>query len=453
VGAGPEETGGNAAEDGALRPRAGNDLGPADRALVKRIEVAGWAATPEEVGAHPNQIGCLADAGVAYLRAYGKRAVLAMSGATAGDVRPATARAECQEKGTGERQEQGCPGKEESPEKLAAEILRRLEQRGGALEERTLEVSLRSRAALALLAGRGEIRKIRCRSSGTMLVALADAPRGSVAHELRRVADLRAALEEERRESMKPHVSEVERVGGKPVAEWLVGFRRAVEGRGLKPGQVRELIRRELPFRVGLHDALGEDDEIEEWQRSHARRREENARIIRRDLAAGIVPRACGVSPGLHWTQDPALRRCVEAQPRTGLAARNTARAIYITSLPTLAHKVLHLPRRDGRRPPERFVALARAHDPGSGRPEEFLEEAVRQLGEAGKVRRMRSRKTGRVYLEATKGLDGPSYERDLGRIVRSEEYRILVPWRGRQRITPDKTRSASTAVPGESSA
>jgi hypothetical protein len=38
------------------------------------------------------------------------------------------------------------------------------------------------------------------------------------------------------------------------------------------------LIRRELPFRVGLYDALGEDDEIEEWQRSHASRREEFSR-------------------------------------------------------------------------------------------------------------------------------------------------------------------------------
>ena len=378
--AGPEETDGGAAEDGALRTRAAA-LRPADQAVVERIKAAGWAATPEEVGAHPDQIGRLADAGIAYLRACGKR------------------------------------------------------------------------AALALLAGRGEIRKVRCRFSGTTLVVLAGVPWGSVARELRRVADLKAALVEERRESMKPHGSEVERVGGRQVAEWLVGFRRAVEGRRLKPGHVRELIRREFPFRVGLYDALGEDEEIEEWQRSHVSRREENARIIRRDLAAGIVPGPYGVSPEPHWTEDPALRRRVEAQLRTGRAACNTARAIYVSFLPTLAHKVLHLLRRDGRRPQERFVVLARAHDPGSSRPEELLEEAVRQLGEADKVRRMRSRKTGRIYLEATKGLDLPSYELDLGRIVRSQEYRILVPRRGRQRITPDKTRLASTAVPGESSA
>jgi hypothetical protein len=205
VAAEPEEIDGDAADYGALRPRASNELRPADRALVEQIKAAGWAATPEEVGAHPDQIGRLADAGAAYLRACGKRAVLAMSGATAGDVRRAAARAESREKGSGERPERGRSGKEEFLEELAAEILRRLELRGGAVEERALEVSLRDRrpqlrrVALALLAGRGEVRKIRCRSSGTTLVTLADAPRGSVARELRRVVDLKAALVEERR--------------------------------------------------------------------------------------------------------------------------------------------------------------------------------------------------------------------------------------------------------------
>jgi hypothetical protein len=458
VAAGPEESDGDAAEDGALRPRADGQLSSADVAVVEWIKAAGWAGTPEEVGAHPDQIERLADAGVAYLRACGKRVVLAMAGATAGDVRRAAARLESRERGTGERPERGCTHHEELPEELAAEILRRLERRGGVVEERTLAVSLRDRpprlrrAALALLAGRGEVRKIRCRSSGTTLVVLASTSRSSVARELRRVADLKAALAEERRESMKPHASEVERVGGRPVAKWLVGFRCAVSGDRLKPGQVRELIRRELPFRVGLHDALGEDDEIEEWQRSHARRREENAWTVRRDLAAGIVPGPCGVPPAPHWTEDPGLRRRVEAQLRTGQATRNTARAIYVFSLPTLAHKVLHLLRRDGRQPQERFVALASAQDPANDRPEELLEEAVRELGEAGKVRRMRSRKTGRVYLEATEGLDVSSYERDLSRIVRSERHRIPTP-RVRQRAASGQPHSVSSAVPGASDA
>lgn len=458
VAAGPEETETDTAGNGVSRPRAGDELSPADRAVVERIKAAGWAATPEEAHAHPDQIERLTDAGVAYLRACGKRVVLAMAGATAGDVRRAVARSESREKGMGELPEQGRTQRAESPEELTAEILRRLELRGGAVEERTLEVSLRARpprfrrAALALLAGRAEVRKVRCRSSGTTLVVLTGAPRSSVDRELRRVADLKAALEEEHRESMKPHISEVEQIGGKPVAEWLVGFRRTVGGRKLKPGQVRELIRSEFSFKVGLHDALGEDGELEEWQRSRARRREENARIIRTDLAAGIVPGAYGVPPEPHWTEDPGLRRHIEAQLRTGRAARNTACAIYVSSLPTLAHKVLHLLRRDGRRPQERFVALAYAQDPANGRPEEHLEEAIRELGEAGKVRRMRSRETGRIYLEATKGLDVSSYERDLGRIVRSERHRIPTP-RGRQRASSGRSQFASPAVPGASNA
>jgi hypothetical protein len=79
VAAGPVEADGDAAEDGAPRLRAGDDLSPADRTVVERIKAAGWAATPEEVRVHPDQLERLADAGVAYLRACGKRVVLAMA--------------------------------------------------------------------------------------------------------------------------------------------------------------------------------------------------------------------------------------------------------------------------------------------------------------------------------------------------------------------------------------
>jgi hypothetical protein len=458
VAAEPEETDGDAAEDGAPRLCAGDDLTSVDRALVDRLKAAGWAATPEEVHAHPDQMERLADAGVAYLRTCGKGVVLAMAGATVGDVRRAAARARSSERGTRRQPGQWRPHEEECREELAVEILHRLKRRGGALEERTLEVSLWSRsprprrAALALLAETGQIRKVRCRSSGTTLVVLASAPRGSVDRELRRVADLKAALERERRESMKPHASEIERIGDRSVAEWLFAFRRAVSGNRLKPGQVRELIRHELPFQVGLHDALGEEDEIAEWRRSHARHREENAQIVRRDLAAGIIPGAYGVPPEPHWTEDSRWRRSIEAQIHTGRAAYNTARAVYVSSLPTPAHRVLHLLRRDGLRTQDRFVALARAENPEDDRPEELLEETVRNLGEAGKVRRMRSRKTGRIYLEAMEGLDAPAYERDLGRIVRSEEHRILVPQGGR-RAASDWRRTTPSAVSGGSNA
>src|SRR5215218_5875574 len=140
VAAEPEETDGDVAEDGAPRLRAGDDLIPADWAVVERIKTAGWAATPEEVHAHSDQMERLADAGVAYLRACGKRVVLAMAGATVGDVRRAAARAKSSERGTRRRPEQCRPHEEEEcREELAVEILHRLERSGGAVEERTLE--------------------------------------------------------------------------------------------------------------------------------------------------------------------------------------------------------------------------------------------------------------------------------------------------------------------------
>jgi hypothetical protein len=429
-----EEAGDGCADDGRFRPGEGVALLPEGRALIGRIKSLGWAATLGEVDAGREQAERLADAGIAYLGAHGKRVVLAMAGATGGDVRRAVARAESRERGTDGRPARGPSQRETSPEELAAEIVRRVGRDGGAVEERTLQISLRRypprlrRAALALLAERGEAKRLRRRSSGKTLVVLADAPKAVVDRELRRVADLEAALEEERRERLKPHASEVERVGGKAVAEWLDGFRRAVAGKGLTTGQVRELIRTELPFRVGIQDALGEDAEIEEWRRSYARRREENAGIVRRDPRAGSVPGRFGVYHGPHWTDDPDLRRKMEAQLRTGRAAYNTARAVYLASLPTLAHKVLHLLRRDGRRPEERFLALATAEAAGREDPEALLGDAIRVLGRAGKIRRLRSRTTGELYLEATEGLDEAAFARSLDRIVRSGHCHIPVP-------------------------
>ena len=113
---------------------------------------------------------------------------------------------------------------------------------------------------------------------------------------------------------------------------------------------------------------------------------------------------------------------------------------------------MLHLLRRDGRQTQDRFVALARAENPENDSPEELLEETIRDLGEAGKVRRMRSRRTGRIYLEAMEELDVPAYERDLDRIVHSGEYHIPIP-RGGRRAASDLLHAAPLAVPGESNA
>ncbi|MGI8910829.1 MAG: hypothetical protein ACR2JR_09805 [Rubrobacteraceae bacterium] len=421
-------------DDECFRPNEDIELIPEDRALIARLKNLGWAATPGEIGAGREQIERLADAGAAYLRAHGKRIVLAMAGATSGDVRRAATRAEYRDQGTGVRLALGPSQEDTSPEELAAEVIRRLGRNGGAMEERALEICMWGRpprlrnAALALLAERGEVRKLRCGSSGARIVVLSGTRKAAVGRELRRVADLRAALEEERRETMKPHASEVEWVGGRTVDDWLDGFRRAVADKGLTTGQVRELIRTELPFRIGPQDALGEDAEVEEWRRSLARRREENAGTIRRGLRTGSMHERFGAPPKPQWTEDPGLRRRINAQLRTGRVAYNTARAIYLTSLPTLAHKMLHLLGRDGRAPRERFLALATAEAGGREDPWALLDGAIRNLGEAGKIRRLRSRTTGGIHLEATEEFDEAAFARSLRRIIRSGRHGISVP-------------------------
>lgn len=64
-----------------------------ERRIVERLKALGWAATLEETNATSEQIARLADSGAAFLRATDSgQAVLAMAGATDGDVRRAARR-------------------------------------------------------------------------------------------------------------------------------------------------------------------------------------------------------------------------------------------------------------------------------------------------------------------------------------------------------------------------
>lgn len=56
----------------------------------------------------------------------------------------------------------------------------------------------------------------------------------------------------------------------------------------------------------------------------------------------------------------PEARRAVEEQLASGDAAWETAKAHYVASLPTLAHKILHLLSRDGARTEASFVGWLR---------------------------------------------------------------------------------------------
>ena len=73
----------------------------------------------------------------------------------------------------------------------------------------------------------------------------------------------------------------------------------------------------------------------------------------------------------MHGLQSSRLRPH-DAQVHTGRAAYNTTRALYVSSLPTLAHRVLHLLRRDGRQTQDRFVEV-------------FGEKVLPQLGVTAK--------------------------------------------------------------------
>jgi hypothetical protein len=129
--------------------------------------------------------------------------------------------------------------------------------------------------------------------------------------------------------------------------------------------------------------------------------------------------------------QDERLRRQLENRRKSGRAAYDTARALYLHLCPGLEHKLLHLLRRDGPRPETDFLFRHRAMAEGGpgGPPGDVLRAALRKLAEADKVRRVRNRKTGEVFLTATEPLDESRYRRDLNRLIRDERFGIVNPW------------------------
>jgi len=139
-----------------------------------------------------------------------------------------------------------------------------------------------------------------------------------------------------------------------------------------------------------------------------------------------------------HWTEDERLGRCVERRRESGRAAYDTVRALYLQLCPGLERKLLHLLRRDGPKPEAEFLSRHRALAEGATDPEDAARAALQRLDEAGKVRRVKSRKTGEVFLAAAEPLDEPRHRRSLGRLIRDERFGIVNPW------------SATRGVPAE---
>jgi len=130
-----------------------------------------------------------------------------------------------------------------------------------------------------------------------------------------------------------------------------------------------------------------------------------------------------------QWTEDERLGRRVERRRESGRAAYDTARALYLQLCPGLERKLLHLLRRDGPKPETEFLSCHRALAEGTTDPGDAARVALRRLAEAGKIRRVKSRKTGQVFLAATKPLDEARHRRSLGSLIRDERFGIVNPW------------------------
>ena len=174
-------------------------------------------------------------------------------------------------------------------------------------------------------------------------------------------------------------------------------------------------------------------------------RMEEAGRRLRREMLAGREARG-GRPPAvvpataldaerrerLAACDDPKLRRNVARRLKSGRAAYDTARAVYLQRCPELEHKLLHLLRRDGDGggvPEREFVSRRRNLALAAEDPAAAVRGALRSLAEAGKVRRVRSSRTGEVFLAATEPLDETGYRRSLNGLIRDERFGIVNPW------------------------
>jgi hypothetical protein len=257
-------------------------------------------------------------------------------------------------------------------EELAQRIERLLRAEGGAVKESRIVSRFRGfaeprNAALGSLAEAGKIRKVRSSKTGTTLVTLATTRRGlkttARAEEARLVA-----LEGERREALKPTAAEYN--GGD---DSFSSYRFYLEM--LAAGAMSAC---ELPFKV-------------------ATEREECPKVQRpRRWKGGPVKQA---EAQTQDTISHSMRRDIEERRTNGDAAWNTAKAHYVANLPTLAHKILHLLRRDGDRTEASLLPLAKAEEQPV--PEAMLKRTLQELGEAGKIRKRRERSTGRIVFDA----------------------------------------------------
>ena len=262
---------------------------------------------------------------------------------------------------------------------LAGRIAGYLADGKGAVEESALVGKFRGfgrirTEALRWLAERGHIRRAR-NAEGTTVIAYTTTPEPVIRataglHEIRR-----DQLEAEPREALRPSAQEY----GTDTASYRFYTEQLATG---------AMSARDLPSRLpAAREECPKVRKPRKWKgggRSRALDFSAAAQAERRrDEERDFLP--------------PEARRSVEEHLENGDAAWRTARAQYVANLPTLSHKILHLLSRDGARTEASFVALAGAEEHPI--PEKAVREAVRELGEAGKIRKRRSKTDGRVYL------------------------------------------------------
>ena len=128
-------------------------------------------------------------------------------------------------------------------------------------------------------------------------------------------------------------------------------------------------------------------------------------------------------------TEEQELRDSIEQRTKSGRAAYDTARAVYLQRCPELEHKLLHLLRRDGVKAEGDFLSRHSGLAAEETDPEGALRAALRELAEGGKVRRVRSQKTGEIFLAATEPLVETGFRKSLNGLIRDERFGITNPW------------------------
>jgi len=413
----------------------------ADLAVVDRVRAMGYAATLAEAGdPTPEQVGRLADAGMAFYRAAGGDAVvLAMAGATEGDVRRAGNRAEAEAVGAGFEADVRAAGR------LAERIAARVARLGKACAERELVGSTLGspgadgaavRAVLGALAEEGLLRRISV--GGVAYVGLASATREQAVGAIR--ASARAMRPNPRKGAVfakpvsagapehgptKPAMGEVAEVGGVRVEDAVRDFAaslpgglvaEAVMGSRKAQGAIRAAAAHRLPVYCTWSEAAMVEPEVAEWRAGHAKRRAENARIARRgpDAAAKRLAAEGRSRPEGRLAGPPT-------ETEAERAAWKTAAAIHLRGRKTCADKLLLLARLEGGPIPARELLgrLKRSHRP------ELLRDSLRRLAAEGKVGVFKEGGEGEPIVEATEPLDRRSYRRALLRIIADPENGI----------------------------